>query len=99
MFHVEPDAWANTVAVITICISIFHSIMRKLTKKRTKANALWFYTELSFALLVALIAWQMHPHLNSLPDWATRGVFTALAIHGSARFIQALQDRVLGPIK
>lgn len=98
MFHVEPDAWANVVAVITVCISIFHSIMRKLTKKRTKANALWYYTELSFALLVALIAWQIHPSMASLlPAWADRGVFTALAIHGSARFIQALQDKLAKP--
>lgn len=95
MFHVEPDAWANVVAVITICISVLHSIMRKLSKKRTKADAKWYYTEISFALLVALVAWQVHPHLTLLPEWATRGVFTALAIHGSARFIQALEDKLM----
>lgn len=92
MFHVDPDAWANVIPVIVIIVSIVASITRKLSKRRSKANTLWYTTEISTSFLIALIAWEMHPFLTILPEWATRGVFTALAVHAGVRFIQKLQD-------
>lgn len=94
MFHVDPDAWANVVAVIMVLTSMVASITRKLIKKRKKADVLWYSAEVSSSVLVALIAWEMHPYMTILPEWATRGIFTAIAVHAGARFIQQLQDRI-----
>ncbi len=94
MFHVDPDAWANVVAVLMVLVSIVASLTRKLIKKRKKADVLWYIAEVSSSILVALIAWEMHPYLTILPEWATRGIFAALAVHAGARFVQTLEDKL-----
>lgn len=93
MFHIDPDAWANVVAAVIVCVSIFNSIVKKLSRKRSKANATWYYTEVSSSVLVALIAWEMYPFVTLVHDLIPRSVYTALAVHAGARFIQKLQDK------
>lgn len=93
MFHVDPDAWANVIAAVIVCVSIFNSIVKKLARKRTKANAIWYYTEVSSALLTALIAWEMYPFVTLVHDLVPQSVYTAVAVHAGARFIQKLQDK------
>lgn len=94
MFHIDPDAWANVMAAVMVCVSIFNSIVRKLSKKRSRANMLWYYTEVSSSLLVALVAWEMYPFLTLIHDVMPQGVYTAVAVHAGARFIQKLQDKI-----
>lgn len=94
MFHVEPDAWANVTSAVIVCISIFNSIVRKLSKKRTQANLLWYYTEVSSSLLVALVAWEMYPFVTILHSILPQSVYTAVAVHLGVRFIQKLHDVV-----
>lgn len=95
MFRVDPDAWAAIIAVFVVSISITASITHKLNKKRTGVTFLWFVTEVSTSVLVALLAWEMHPHLKSLlPLWMTQTVFTAVAVHIGSRFIQMISKEV-----
>lgn len=98
MFHVDPDAWATVIAVLVICISIFASITGKLRKRRSPADLLWYSSELSMAILAAILAWDMHPYLP-LPEFMTRIVFTAVAVHVSTRFVQYLGENALGVVK
>lgn len=98
MFHVDPDAWATLIAVLVVCISIFASLTSKLRKRRSPADLLWYASELSMAILAALLAWDMHPYLP-LPEFMTRTVFTAIAVHVSTRFIQYLGENALNSVK
>ena len=91
MFHVDPDAWAIIIAAVIVCVSIFNSIVKKLARKKSKANAMWYYSEVSSSLLVALVAWEMYPFVTLVHDLVPQSVYTAVAIHAGARFIQKLQ--------
>lgn len=94
MFHIDPDAWANLIAAVIVCVSIFNSIVKKLARRRSKANAMWYYSEVSSSVLIALVAWEMYPFVTLVHDLVPQSVYTAIAIHAGARFIQKLQDKI-----
>lgn len=95
MFSISSGAWADIVALLIVAVSISNSVVTKLRANKEKVTLGWIYAELNFSLLVALIAWEMYPHITLKPEWATQGVFCALAVHFGARFIQIIGDRFM----
>lgn len=93
MLEVSQGVWADVVALFIILSSISYSVVSKLYRKTSKATFLWYYSELNFSIMIALLAWEMYPYITLKPDWATRSVFCAVAVHYGSRFVQIVGDR------
>ena len=89
------DAWAVVLAVAIISVSMVTHILRKVQSKRTKFSWLWLGTEISTAIFTALLAWEMHPYIDMVSDKVPRDVFTAVAIHCAARFMQKIETMIM----
>lgn len=95
MFTISPDAWANAIAVIMVCITIATVFAEKVEEKREteRVSVPWAVSQLGTSTIAAFIAWEIHPHLTWMPVLVTQPVFTVLAIHGGVEFIRAIQKR------
>ena len=99
MFGLSQGVWADLVALLIVLSSISYSIVSKLGRKRVKVTLLWYYTELNFSIMIALLAWEMYPYITLKPEWATRSVFCAVAVHYGARFIQIVGSKFFNKIE
>lgn len=97
MFVHSPDAWANAIAVIIICITIVTVFAGKLEEKRRNdvVSVAWAVSEIGSSLIAAYVAWEVHPHITIMPVLVTQPVFTVLAIHGGTMFIRGIRSKVL----
>lgn len=101
MFTVSPDAWANAISVIIICITIVTVFAEKLEEKRKQGSVSlpWTISQVGSSIIAAYIAWEVHPHITWMPLLVTQTVFTVLAIHGGTMFIRGIRSRIIPDTK